>query len=306
MSYWRDSFYYKPKPLRPADGIKVQMKKGSVGDNWWSKRWIGVLESFNMGARLTRGRSYARSGQVIKAGIEPGAVKALVQGSARQPYIVVIRLKPLSDRQWNKAIDAMAAKAVFAAKLLSGEMPQDIEESFAAAKCPLFPKSPKDLSTECDCPDWANPCKHLAAVYYVLGEMFDRDPFVLFALRGRDKDLIIEELRKRRSAAAQDLAPRPHTDAAAIAEPLKPLEECLENFWKAGKPLEGIEFNMAEPEASGAVIRILGPSSFSLGGENMTEVLAGWYQPISQAAVGRAGGGGCERHGRVSGKHRKV
>jgi uncharacterized Zn finger protein len=193
MSYWR-GFNYKPSRRLPAAGIKAQIK-GGVGDTWWSERWLGVLRSFHMGARLDRGRSYARSGQVLKVGIEPGAVKALVQGSVRQPYIVVIRLKPLSDRQWERATKAMAAKAVFAAKLLAGEMPRDIEQAFAGTKCTLFPKKPKDLVTECDCPDWANPCKHVAAVYYVLGEMFDRDPFVLFALRGRDRARIIKTLR---------------------------------------------------------------------------------------------------------------
>ncbi len=292
MAYWRDSFYYKPKPRRPANGIKVQMKKGAVGDTWWSKRWIGVLESFNMGTRLARGRSYARSGQVIKAGIEPGAVKALVQGSARQPYIVVIRLKPLSDRQWNKAIKAMASKAVFAAKLLAGEMPRTIEESFAAAKCPLFPQSPKDLATECDCPDWANPCKHLAAVYYVLGEMFDRDPFVLFALRGRDKGRIIEELRKRRSEAAENLAPQRHTEAEAPVETLRSLEDCLENFWKADKQASGIGFNMKSPEASAAVVRMLGPAQFAVSSQNMADLIAGWYGAVATAAERRALGGG--------------
>ncbi|MBI4726276.1 SWIM zinc finger family protein [candidate division TA06 bacterium] len=292
MSYWRDSYYYKPTRRRPADGIKVGFKKGAVGDTWWSKRWIGVLESFNMGARLARGRSYARSGQVIKAGIEPGAAKALVQGSARQPYIVVIRLKPLSDRQWNKAIEAMSSKAVFAAKLLAGEMPQNIEESFAVAKCPLFPQSPKDLATECDCPDWANPCKHLAAVYYVLGEMFDRDPFVLFALRGRDKGRIIEELRKRRTAAAEGLAPRPNTDAATPDEPLKSLEKCLENFWKADAKISGIGFNMKPPEAPAAVIRMLGPAQFAVGSQNMTDLIVGWYDEVATAAKRRALGEG--------------
>ncbi len=127
-------------------------------------------------------------------------VKAKVQGSMPKPYNVKIKLMPLSDAEWDKVTDAMASQAIFAAKLLAGEMPTNIEEAFSAAQLSLFPTKLDDLQTDCSCPDWANPCKHIAAVYYLLAERFDEDPFLIFKLRGRTKEQIIETLRARRVA----------------------------------------------------------------------------------------------------------
>ena len=198
--YWE---YYKPaKPKEVKNGIKAKSKRGEIGTTWWSKRWITVLESFSMGTRLTRGRSYARKGQVISIDVREGIVKSKVQGTGSKPYIVTIRMDPISDADWAKVTDVMASKAIFAAKLLAGEMPADIEDAFAEAGISLFPVKLKDLETDCSCPDWANPCKHIAAVYYLLAERFDEDPFLLFKLRGRTKEDITDALRKRRVSDA--------------------------------------------------------------------------------------------------------
>ena len=162
-NYWG---YYEPaKPIEVEEGIKTRSKRGEIGETWWSKRWIDILKSFNMGARLTRGRSYARRGQVISIDVEPGKVKAKVQGSRRRPYSVEMKLHPLSKTEWNKVTGVMASQAIFAAKLLAGEMPKNIEEAFNDVNISLFPASGDDLDTDCSCPDWANPCKHIAAVY---------------------------------------------------------------------------------------------------------------------------------------------
>jgi len=113
--------YYRPnQPIRVEGGIKTKSERGAIGSTWWSKRWIGVLESFSMGTRLTRGRSYARQGQVISIDVQPGIVTAKVQGSQPKPYNIKIRLQPLSDQDWDKVTEAMAAQALFAAKLLAG------------------------------------------------------------------------------------------------------------------------------------------------------------------------------------------
>jgi len=123
-----------------------------------------------------------------------------IQKTSRpKPYQIKIALKPLSQKDWNKVTEAMAEQAIFVAKLLAGEMPQNIEEAFEAAKVPLFPKSSRELETDCFCPDWANPCKHIAAVYYLLAEQFDDDPFLIFKLRGKSKEQLINELREKRA-----------------------------------------------------------------------------------------------------------
>jgi uncharacterized Zn finger protein len=153
--YWD---YYEPaQPKRVKDGIKTKSERGAIGETWWSKRWVGVLESFSLGTRLTRGRSYARQGQVVSIDVEPGIVKAKVQGTQPRPYSIKIKLKPLSDQDWDKVTEAMASQAIFAAKLLAGEMPTDIEEAFDAVNVALFPTAETDLDTDCSCPDWADP-----------------------------------------------------------------------------------------------------------------------------------------------------
>jgi uncharacterized Zn finger protein len=203
-----------PSNPRPANsGIKAQSQRGAFGEHWWSKRWIGVLEGFRLGTRLTRGRAYARHGQVLEIAIEPRGVRARVQGSRKVPYSVHIYVKPLRAEQWRQVAENIAQTPHFVAMLLNGEIPEDIEDAFEAANCGLFPQSIGDVRTECSCPDWSNPCKHVAAVYYLIGEEFDRDPFLLFALRGLARDAILPALRAEepleRAAAESASTPRP-------------------------------------------------------------------------------------------------
>ncbi|NPV54091.1 MAG: hypothetical protein HPY71_11290 [Firmicutes bacterium] len=180
-------------------------RRKEFGDSWWAQRWISVLESFGWDNRLRRGRSYARAGNVLEIEISEGKVRASVQGSRPRPYKVKIDVTTLSAAEWDRAIENMANQAIFAARLLSGEMPENIEEAFKGSRVSLFPVSTRDIQTECSCPDWANPCKHIAAVCYLIGEEFDRDPFLIFRLRGRTREDIIEALRKRRASADREL-----------------------------------------------------------------------------------------------------
>jgi len=183
--HWNDYGHFPPsRPREAKGGIRAHSKRGAFGESWWARRWISVLEDFDLGARLGRGRSYARRGQVLDVVIERGLVEARVQGSRLAPYKVSIKVKTISGAQWKRASAALAREARFAAKLLAFEMPEDVEKAFEGAGLSLFPERRKDLTTECSCPDWSNPCKHVAAVYYLLGEEFDRDPFLLFRLRG--------------------------------------------------------------------------------------------------------------------------
>ncbi len=191
------SRYFKPsKPCAAKGGIKAQSKRGTFGESWWAKRWNSVLESFDIGARLGRGRSYARKGQVLSIQIEKGLVRAKVQGSRPKPYDVAIQAKTLTPEDWQTVAEALAQQAIFAAKLLAGEMPQDIERTFEQCGLSLFPSQLGDLSTKCSCPDWSNPCKHIAAVYYLIGEEFDRDPFLIFTLRGLTQEELLDLLSR--------------------------------------------------------------------------------------------------------------
>ncbi|RCV65362.1 hypothetical protein C5S53_04175 [Methanophagales archaeon] len=283
-SYWG---YYKPaKPKGVKNGIKTKSKRGAIGETWWSERWIAVLESFDMGARLTRGRTYARKGQVISIDVQKGAVTAKVQGTRAKPYAVGIQLNPISDPEWAIVTEAMASKAIFAAKLLSGDMPHDIEDAFRDAKVAFFPTSKKELKTNCSCPDWANPCKHIAAVYYLLAERFDEDPFLIFKLRGRTKEEFIAALREKRTAAATVAEEREAiTTASSTAEKVKSQEAYLDSFWQAGAALDTFSVNPARPEVENAILERLGDAPFSVGRTNLNSLLSKAYETASRAAL---------------------
>lgn len=288
MGRWRDdyddfewNYYREDRPIKVKDGIKARSERGEIGSTWWSKRWIKVLESFSMGTRLTRGRSYARQGQVISIDVEPGIVKARVQGSMPKPYNVKIKLKPLSDQNWEKVTGAMASQALFAAKLLAGEMPTNIEEAFHAVHLSLFPTAVSDLETDCTCPDWANPCKHIAAVYYLLAERFDEDPFLIFKLRGRTKEQIIQTLRaKRIETLPPESASSSTSDDAAGADTTSLHEDNLDTFWQAGEGLAVFTVNPTAPRIDKAILKRLGDAPFTIDDRNITAILSKAYDMV--------------------------
>ena len=209
-SWFSDDSYPERRPPRkaPEHGIKV----GKLGTTWWGQRWIEALEraSVAYAARLGRGRTYARAGRVHDLVVAPGGlVTAKVTGSSARPYTIEIRSTALSDTTWNGVLAALASEARFAATLLAGEMPKDIDDVFRRAGASLFADASSDLTTSCSCPDWANPCKHVAATHYVLGDALERDPFLLFELRGRTKFDVLAALRALRGGERTGSPPSP-------------------------------------------------------------------------------------------------
>jgi len=281
---WRR--YYPPAPPKlppPRHGIKVK----AFGATWWGQRWLLALERFGMtyAGRLRRGRSYARQGRVHDLEVTGGAVTAQVTGSRPTPYRVTIRVAPLSVRVWEVAIKAMAKRALFAARLLSGEMPQEIDEAFHTARASLFPQQTRDLGTDCTCPDSANPCKHVAAVHYVLGEAFDRDPFLLFELRGRSRERVLAALRRVRAvsetpttAEIAQMSGEPARAAATVT--LKDIS--TQHYDTFRESADSLRFHIGMPAVDGAVLRQLGtPPSWSLRASPM-ELL---YPAVAAAAA---------------------
>jgi uncharacterized Zn finger protein len=287
--YFEWDYYSENQPRKIDQGIKTKSERGAIGETWWSKRWVHALESLGMGSRLTRGRSYARMGQVISIDVQPGLVKSRVQESLREPYQIDIGLQPFSDADWARVMDAMATQAVFAAKLLAGEMPTMIEEAFESVNLSLFPTTEKDLQTRCTCPDWANPCKHVAAVYYILAERFDVDPFLIFKLRGRSKEEILAVLREKRTAILP-IADATSDDSATVSDPEQEaplrLEDYTSTFWQAGEALNSFAVHLQGATVDKAILKRLGDAPFSLGRENITTVLSNAYD-IVHAAVAR-------------------
>ncbi|MFI6322673.1 SWIM zinc finger family protein [Nonomuraea sp. NPDC050556] len=179
------------RPIKVEGGLRARTARGSIGSQWWSRRFIDILERVCDKGRLGRGRAYARGGQVLSIDLSPGLVAASVQGSRREPYTIKIRIEAYGEQRWAELTEAIAGQAVYRAMLLAGEMPQEIEELFAARGVDLFPR---DLDMDCTCPDWGFPCKHLSAVLYLLAESFDDDPFLVLAWRGRTKEQLLGSL----------------------------------------------------------------------------------------------------------------
>ena len=287
----------------PADGIKMNKS----GTTWWGKRWVAALEELSpeYGSRLGRGRTYARAGRTHDLVVSAGRVTARVTGSRATPYQVTLTLKELPDGAWDRAIAAMASKAAFAAELLAGRMPEDIDDAFRGARVSLFPASERDLRTACSCPDWANPCKHVAATHYVLGEALDRDPFLLFELRGRTKQQVLAALRAARGAEAGAQArgqghehahehAHEHQQGRGRGDGRKPAEEAAPavslarvkaaDYDRPPAPLPALRFSFEAPAISGQAVRQLGEPP----GWHAAAPPADLFGPIIRAAAERA------------------
>src|SRR5690349_15999419 len=141
-------FYEAARPIQVDGGLAVRSKRGKIGEQWWSRRFVDVLEGICDPGRLARGRAYARKGQVIDFALSPGQVVARVQGSRPAPYRVTIRINAFDDPQWAEITEALGSQALYRAALLAGEMPREIVELFTELGLPLFPS---ELNIDCSC-----------------------------------------------------------------------------------------------------------------------------------------------------------
>jgi uncharacterized Zn finger protein len=303
-----DFGYFPPSVPREAKGgIRAHTQRGAFASTWWGRRWIEVLEGFGLGARLGRGQRYARKGQVLTLEIEPGSVAATVQGSRARPYRVRVRLEPLPESAWAEIVERLAGDVGLGARLLAGEMPQEVEEVVEAAGARLFPDRFADLETACSCPDWSNPCKHVAAVHYLLAEELDRDPFLLFRLRGKEREALTADLLDAgRGGAALDAGDR----GDALGSPASAVDRQASNahegfswpsdpdaFW--GRPAAGTDeeigvdaagpdpgepFLPTVPAIHAALARRLGPFPFWRGERPFLEGMTELYRKASVQA----------------------
>jgi len=283
----KNAFNPYGRQTQRTGGIKAQSKGGKFGENWWARRWIEVLESFDMGSRLNRGREYAKKGHVLSIQIDEGHVLARVQGSRPKPYEIDIHMHTLPEADWEKIAGRLAEQAVFSARLLAGEMPADIEEIFEEEGVSLYPAAEGDLKAQCSCPDTANPCKHCAAVYLLLGEEFDRDPFLLFALRGMRRDKLLAMIEKQLpQLASSEEHPRAEGPEEKADDPKQPLPLDPDTFWKGAVRLpEEVMGDVTPPPTSCALPRRLGPFPFWQGQKPLLDALEPIYKKASQHAV---------------------
>ena len=267
-------YYFKPtQRIETDEGIKTKSQRGDFVKNWWATRWLAAMERVMDRGRLQRGRTYARQGQVLSLEEKQGKINAQVQGSRRTPYKITIELQPLSELAWEKTLQALAERPIFVAQLLAGEMPQEIEQAFQAAKVELFPAK-RELKQSCSCPDAAAVCKHLAAVHYILAERFDADPFMLFRLRGKTQEEIVASLG---TGPADD-----ETDVTPEYAPAPPLSEALGNFWHMGPQMASLAWHIAPPDVPYPLLERLGDPDFW---PDARRWLAKGYDAVTETAL---------------------
>lgn len=238
---------------------------------WWGERFIGTLEQFTDSARLGRGRSYARGGKVLEFKLSKGKITARVKGSInpyfgvyKTPYYkVTVEIPLIPSAKWSKVIEYISSKAGFISRLMMNEMPDHIETAFSHLGLHLLPHSSKDLITDCSCPDWANPCKHIAGVYYLVASELDHNPFLMFELRGFTKKelqkelaksslgkALSEELKAKKVAykSSDSLFTRPYKEKAKAAISLK-------EFWSGKKRLSNEIKNIQQTTIPAVLIK---------------------------------------------------
>ncbi|GLW12393.1 hypothetical protein Misp01_75210 [Microtetraspora sp. NBRC 13810] len=267
MAGW---FEHAP-PIRVEGGIRARSTRGSIGQEWWSRRFVDILEAVCDPGRLTRGRSYARRGQVLTLDLAPGEVTATIQGSRPEPYDARIGIDAYGAADWTRIEEALAGQALYRAKLLAGEMPPEILDVFDALRLPLFPA---ELDMECSCPDSGHPCKHLSAALYLLGEAFDDDPFLVLAWRGRSKEALLDSLR---GLGGDEEEP----DPLRVAE--EPFGDRLGDFYSTAIPLSRLRVR-----ATGAapppdlLLRVLEPPKVKVRHIPLADILRPAYRRLAE------------------------
>ncbi len=267
-----------PPPSRPRaveGGLKARSARGAIAQTWWSERFIEVLEGVGLGNRLQRGRRYARKGQVMSLDVDAGSATALVQGSRARPYRVRIGIAAFGKSEWAQAERALAGNAWYLARLLAGEMPDDIEDVFTGLGLSLFPSTAREFSLDCTCPDSAVPCKHVAATFYLLAESFDDDPFAILAWRGREREDLLANLQAARS---DGLPAADRAERAGLA-----LADCLDSYFAVQAD---VRLPSPPNTPATALLDQLPDVAVTIRGVGLTDLLRPAYVAMQDAQVG--------------------
>lgn len=275
---------------QPSDASPVTRSR-RTGRGWWVGRWMRTLGQIFDATRLTAGRALAQERRILDMQVELGLVTALVQADVPEtkPYRVQITFAAFTDAQWDRVMQLLGERAIYAAQLMNDELPEEIEGVFRSAGVSLFPSTLPELGATCTCSDWANTCPHRAAVCYQLGEWFDRDPFMLFTLRGRARCEIIAELRAHR--ASQAVGADTQADERAIqgsASDPQFLPADPEQFWQLAEELQEMEIEVAPPATKGELLQILDRLP-SLQDEGTRRKIDKVYRQVSRRALDTAG-----------------
>lgn len=278
-------------PRRVRGGVKLRHKAGETPQSWVTQRLLRVAETGAVAEVYTDGIEYGRLGQTKRLTVEDTLCEGIIQGRSDKPYTTTIHLDEFSAESQEKIIAAMADQVRYAAKLLAGELPSNIEDVFAPLGLKLFPSEPDDMSLSCSCPDWNEKepwCKHTVCLTALLAEKLGEDPMAIFGLRSMPGQELIDGLRQKRAVGVQGPGPSPvlHQHLPGVSDiSSPPLEDSMESFWEVGRGLEELDTPIAPPTVNCVLLRRLGPSPFTSGSFPLIGLMATCYQLIGEAAI---------------------
>lgn len=291
--------FRRPPPANPRKvrgGLKLASQTGRFPESWPAQRWMRLVESAAPGESLVEGLAYATQGQTRRMNTEPGRVAGAIQGRVYTAYETSIPVAPFTHEQWDQVVRAMTEQAGYAAKLLAGDLPSNIEDVFSPLGLHLFPSDAAEVVPTCTCREALKPwCKHACCLAYLAAERFAHDPFLIFTLRGLPREELLERLRQHRTVAGSSLGTVPvYTPRVPGASdvPAKPLEALVGRFWEAGPDLDALDLPIEPPVVSHPLLRRLGQSPFPSGRFPLVGLLATCYEVISQAALRAEEGSG--------------
>ncbi len=277
----------------PEDGsesLAPPVARGRTVRGWWVSHWMRGLSQLFDATRLAGGRALAQEGRILSLEAGLGLVSARVRAETLEaaPYRVHLSFATYSDAQWERIIHLLSERAIYAAQLMNNEMPEDIESVFRAASVSLFPTSLQELGAECTCSDWASTCKHRAAVCYALGEWLDRDPFLLFTLRGRTREEVIAALRTRRASQAAGEETQTRAAQSITTDP-DTLPADPASFWGLDAAVGATRAPLAPAEDEAELLEVLGELPF-LQDEETRKQLSAIYREVARRARDVANG----------------
>lgn len=282
-------------PRRVRGGVKFKLKAGETPRSWVTQRLLRVAEQGAEAEIYKDGLEYARLGQTKRLTIEETLCEGVIQGRSDKPYTTTLELSQFNAESQERVISAMADQVRYAAKLLSGELPSNIEDVFAPLGLKLFPAEPQDITPKCSCPDWSEEkpwCKHAVCLSALLAERMGDDPMIIFGLHGMPSQELIDGLRQKRAVGVQGPGPAPvllqHVPGVSDV-PSAPLDDSLGSFWEVGDELKELDTPIEPPTLNCVLLRRLGSSPFPEGRFPLIGLMATCYQLIGEHAIREIG-----------------
>lgn len=268
------------KKARPKTGLVARTKKGPFAEQWWAAHWMSFLDEASASPTRVAAEALARGGQVLSLEVEPGRLKAQVHDERDAPHQLAVQFAKPTATAWRKLATALRARAVFGAKLLTGEMPPEIEVVSREAGVPLFPLR-EELKATCDC-GGPSLCAHVQAALLLLTERIDRDPFLVFTLVGST----VQELLERVCGKSEEEEAASEAAAAAAAAPTAPLPADEYAYWGHARRIRDLALGQVrKPPVAAAVARGLGNFPFWRGKELFLDALAPVYDTASSIGL---------------------